>query len=76
MLNFWCAPEKQTSCFSWVYKCGTWNYFVKQHTKEGEELSEICLLKSIFKNEKYELISKRTVAERCKEKNSIILYIF
>ena len=60
-----------------LYKCGTWNYFVKQHTKEGEELSEICLLKSIFKNEKYELISKRIVAERCGEKkqyNSIYFF--
>lgn len=47
-----------------LYKCGTWNYFVKQHTKEGEELSEICLLKSIFKNEKYELISKMKYEER------------
>jgi hypothetical protein len=47
-----------------LYKCGTWNYFVKQHTKEGEELSEICLLKSIFKNEKYELISKMKYNER------------
>jgi len=60
-----------------LYKCGTWNYFVKQHTKEGEELSEICLLKSIFKNEKYELISKRTVSERANEKkqyNAILFY--
>ena len=47
-----------------LYKCGTWNFFVKQHTKEGDELSEICLLKSIFKNEKYELISKMKYAER------------
>jgi hypothetical protein len=31
---------------------------VKQHTKEGEEPSEVCLLKSIFKSEKYKLISK------------------
>ena len=59
-----------------LYKCGTWNYFVKQHTKEGEELSEICLLKSIFKNEKYELISKRTVAERCKEKKQYNIIYF
>ena len=47
-----------------LYKCGTWNYFVKQHTKEGEEPSEIGLLKSIFKDEKYELMSKMKYAER------------
>lgn len=47
-----------------LYKCGTWNYFVKQHTKEEEEPSEISLLKSIFKSEKYELISKMKYAER------------
>jgi hypothetical protein len=42
-----------------IYKCGTWNYFVNQHTKEDEEISEISLLKSIFKDDKYEIISKR-----------------
>jgi hypothetical protein len=47
-----------------LYKCGTWNYFVKQHTKEGEEPSEIGLMKSIFKSEKYELVSKMKYAER------------
>lgn len=60
-----------------LYKCGMWNYFVKQHTKEGEEPSEICLLKSIFKSEKYKLISKRTVSERANEKkqyNAILFY--
>ena len=47
-----------------MYKCGTWNYFVKQHTKEGEEPSEIGLMKSIFKSEKFELVSKMKYAER------------
>ena len=42
-----------------MFKCGTWNYFVKQHNKD---VSEIGLLKSIFKNEKYEIISKRKIA--------------
>jgi hypothetical protein len=46
------------------------NYFVKQHTKEGEEPSEICLMKSIFKSEKYKLISKRTISERANEKKT------
>jgi hypothetical protein len=60
-----------------LYKCGCWNYFVKQHTKEGEEPSEICLLKSIFKSEKYKLISKRTVSERAnKKKQYSQLYFF
>jgi hypothetical protein len=47
-----------------LYKCGTWNYFVKQHIKEGEEPSEIGLMKSIFKSEKFELVSKMKYAER------------
>lgn len=47
-----------------LYKCGTWNYFVKQHTKEGEKLSEISLLKCILKSEKYKLKTSRLVAER------------
>jgi hypothetical protein len=47
-----------------LYKTGNWNYFVKQHTKEGEELSEISLLKSIYKEEKYKLISKRKMLEK------------
>lgn len=37
----------------------------------------ICLLKSIFKSEKYKLISKRTVSERANEKkqyNAILFY--
>jgi hypothetical protein len=41
-----------------IYKCGTWNYFVNQYTREGEKISEISLLKSIFKDEKYEIVSK------------------
>ena len=44
------------------YKYGNWNYFVNQHTKEGDELSEISLLRAIFKDENYELISKRKTA--------------
>ena len=50
---------------------------MKQHTKEGEEPSEVCLLKSIFKSEKYKLISKWIVFERANEKkqhNAIIFY--
>ena len=43
------------------YKCGTWNYFVNQHTKEGEEISEISLLRAIFKDENYEIISIKKI---------------
>jgi len=43
------------------YKCGTWNYFVNQHTKEGEQLSEISLLKAIFKDDRYEIISRKKI---------------
>jgi hypothetical protein len=43
------------------YKCGTWNYFVNQHTKEGEALSEISLLRAIFKDENYEIISRKKI---------------
>ena len=43
-----------------LYKCGCWNYFIQKE----ENRDEIGLLKSIFKNEKYELITKRILAER------------
>ena len=57
------------------YKCGMWNYFVNQHTKEGEEISEISLLRTIFKDEKYELISKRKSAIlNNKKTNATIIY--
>jgi hypothetical protein len=59
-----------------LYKCGTWNYFVKQHTKEGEEPSEIGLLKSIFKSEKYKLKPSRLVAERGGEKKQYSAILF
>jgi hypothetical protein len=47
-----------------LYKCGCWNYFIQKEEKRDE----IGLLKSIFKSEKYELISKRILAEREGEK--------
>ena len=43
-----------------IYKCGCWNYFIQKE----ENRDEIGLLKSIFRDEKYELISKRILAER------------
>ena len=42
-----------------MYKCGCWNYFIQ---KEGR--SEIGLLKSILKNEKYELSTRRRLTAR------------
>jgi len=45
------------------YKCGTWNYFVKQHQNNGD-VDEISLIKSIFKNEGYEVITKKKISER------------
>lgn len=47
-----------------LYKCGSWNYFIQKE----ENRDEIGLLKSIFKSEKYELISKRILEERNGEK--------
>ena len=56
-----------------LYKCGSWNYFIQKE----ENRDEIGLLKSIFKNEKYELVSKRILAEREGEKKQYVgLYFF
>ena len=59
------------------YKCGPWNYFVNQHTKEGEELSEICLLRSIFKDEKYEIISRKKIKtiDNCKKHMTNLIFL-
>jgi hypothetical protein len=43
-----------------MFKCGSWNYFIQNE----EDRSEIGLLKSIFKNEKYNLSNKRRLTER------------
>jgi hypothetical protein len=40
------------------FRCGTLNFFVKQH---NQNVSEISLLKSIFKDENYEIVSKKKV---------------
>jgi hypothetical protein len=42
-----------------IYKSSGWNYFAKGETKKDT----IGLLKSIFKDDKYELISKRQYKE-------------
>jgi hypothetical protein len=51
--------KEQIANIKKFYKCGMWNYFVNQHTKEGDRISEISLLKAIFKDDGYEIISKR-----------------
>jgi len=43
-----------------LYKCGCWNYFIQKEEKRDI----VGLLKSIFKSEKYELVSKMKYAER------------
>ena len=60
------------------YKCGTWNYFVNQHTKEGEQLSEISLLKAIFKDNSYEIISRRKkmLNKNGEHKQQTIIFFF
>jgi hypothetical protein len=50
-----------------LYKCGSWNYFIQK--EENRDI--IGLLKSVFKSEKYELVSKRILAEREGEKEEI-----
>ena len=47
-----------------LYKCGCWNYFIQKE----ENIDIIGLLKSIFKSEKYELVSKMKYTEREGEK--------
>ncbi len=43
-----------------MFKCGCWNYFIQKE----EDRSIIGMLKSIFKNEKYELSNRRRLTER------------
>ena len=58
------------------YKCGTWNYFVNQHTKEGEQLSEISLLKAIFMDDGYEIISRKKIKTIDNIKKHMTNFIF
>ena len=56
-----------------LYKCGSWNYFIQK--EENRDI--IGLLKSIFKSEKYELVSKRILAVReNKKKQYSGIYFF
>ena len=56
-----------------MYKCGSWNYFIQKEEKRDI----VGLLKSIFKSEKYELVSKRILAVReNKKKQYSGIYFF
>jgi hypothetical protein len=59
-----------------LYKTGNWAYFVRQHIKEGEEPSEISLLKSIMKSENYEITNRRKITERNEIKKTFIELYF
>lgn len=44
-----------------LYKCGSWNYFIKLNS--NSKVSEIGLLKSIFKTEQYSILNKQVLKE-------------
>lgn len=56
-----------------THKCGCWNYFIKKEEKRDE----IGLLKSIFKDNKYELITKQKYETRddIKKKYSCVYFL-
>lgn len=56
------------------YKCGTWGYF-SGDPKKGSG-NEITLLRSIYKNDDYSILSKRIMNEREGEKKSRVVLLF
>jgi len=56
------------------YKCGTWGYF-SDDLKKGSG-NEITLLRSIYKNDDYDILSKRIMNERDGKKKSRVVLIF
>lgn len=56
------------------YKCGTWGYFSNE-TKKGSG-NEITLLRSIYKNDDYDILSKRIMNERDGKKKPYTVLIF
>ena len=56
-----------------IFKCGNWGYF-SNDPKKGMG-NEIGLLRAIYKNECWEISSKRKICERSKKKNCILNYI-
>jgi hypothetical protein len=69
--------KQQIEYIKKYYKCGTWNYFVNQHTIENKKLSEISLLKTIFKNDGYEIISRIKIKniENIKKHMTILIFM-
>ncbi len=56
------------------YKCGTWGYF-SNDPKKGSG-NEITLLRSIYKNDDYDILSKRIMNERDGKKKSRVVLLF
>lgn len=56
------------------YKCDTWGYF-SNDPKKGSG-NEITLLSSIYKNDDYNILSKRIMNERDGEKKPRTVLIF
>lgn len=56
------------------YKCGSWNYFIKLNS--NSKVSEIALLKSIFKNENYDIFNKRVLKDINGLKKMYPIYTF
>ena len=56
------------------YKCGTWGYFSNDHKKGSG--NEITLLRSIYKNDDYDILSKRIMNERDGKKKPRVVLLF
>ena len=56
------------------YKCGTWGYF-SNDPKKGSG-NEITLLRSIYKNDDYDILSKRIMNERDGKKKPRVVLLF
>ncbi len=56
------------------YKCGTWGYFSNDFKKGSG--NEITLLRSIYKNDDYDILSKRIMNERDGKKKACVVLIF
>jgi len=56
------------------YKCGTWGYF-SNDLKKGSGY-EITLLRSIYKNDDYNILSKRIMNERDGKKKPRVVLLF
>ena len=66
--------KKNISNIQKYYKCGSWGYF-SNDVKKGSG-NEITLLRSIYKNNNYDILSKRKMNEREGEKKARVVLIF